>query len=258
MTIRALVVDDEPRARARLIRLLEPHADVAVIGQASTGAEAVRLVLSLRPDLVFLDVQMPELSGTDAAARLRDYLPQSVRPAVVFTTAHAEHAVKAFALESTDYLLKPIERDRLAESLRRVRQARWSTLAEPRPPAGPPQRSAPGAPDRSEGFLTGHHGRAIESVPVGALLSIQVEDGTAWAHTVDGGRTRLAGGLAEIHAGLASPPFVRVSRSAVVNAERALRLRPLGSSFEVELEGGRRVPVSRRRVKQLEAALGLD
>jgi two-component system LytT family response regulator len=248
MSIRALVVDDEPRARSRLIRLLEPHADVAVVGQAGTGEEAVRLVLSLKPDLVFLDVQMPELSGTDAAARLRDYLPQSVRPAVVFTTAHAEHAVRAFALESTDYLLKPIERDRLAEALRRVRQARWTPGA---PPAPPPQEPP------AQGFLTGHRGRAIESIPVGALLYLQVESGTAWAHTVDGARTRLAGGLTELMATLPSPPFVRVSRAAVVNTERALRLRPVGSSYEVELEGGHRVPVSRRRVKHLEGALGL-
>jgi len=255
MTIRALVVDDEPRARARLLRLLEPHADVAVIGQASTGAEAVRLVLSLRPDLVFLDVQMPELSGTDAAARLRELLPQSVRPAVVFTTAHAEHAVQAFALESTDYLLKPIERDRLAEALRRVRQARWSTAAPP-PPAVPAPPSPQGTHSVA-GFLTGHRGRAVESVPVRALLFIQVEDGTAWAHTIDGGRVRLAGGLSEIHAGLTGATFIRVSRSAVVNVERALRIRPAGSSFEVELEGGGRVAVSRRRVKQLEAAIGI-
>lgn len=249
MTIRALVVDDEPRARARLIRLLEPHADVAVVGQAAAGDEAVRLVLSLRPDLVFLDVRMPGLSGTDAAARLRDYLPQSVRPAIVFTTAYAEHAVQAFALEGTDYLLKPVERDRLAESLRRVRRARWS-------PAQPPPLTGGADPSAGE-FLTGHRGRAVESIPARSLLCVQVEDGTAWAHTVDGGRARLSGGLAELHAGLPDPPFVRVSRGAVVNAERALRLRPVGSSFEVELEGGMRVAVSRRRVKLLEAAMGL-
>ena len=249
MSIRALIVDDEPRARSRLTRLLAPHADVRVVGQAATGEEAVRMALELRPDLVFLDVQMPELTGTEAAARLRDYLPQSVRPAVVFTTAHAEHAVEAFALESTDYLLKPIERDRLAEALRRVRRARWSAAG----PAPPPALAAP--PD--EGFLTGHRGRAIESIPVRSLLCVQVEEGTAWAYTADGGRVRLTGGLTELHAGLPDPPFVRVSRAAVVNAERALRLRPVGSSFEVELEGDRRGAVSRRRVKRLEGLMGL-
>lgn len=251
MTLRALVVDDEPRARARLVRLLEPHADVVVVGQATDGEQAVRQVLTLRPDLVFLDVRMPGLSGTDALARIRDYLPATVRPAVVFTTAHAEHAVEAFALEGTDYLLKPVERDRLAESLRRVRQARWS--------AGPPVPTPPSPPPTgSEGFLTGHHGRAIESVPVNALLCVVVEDGTPRAHTVEGGRIRLRGGLSEVLAQLPAPPFIRVSRSAVVHAERVLRMHPKGSSFEAELEGGLRVPVSRRRVKALEAAIGVS
>jgi two-component system LytT family response regulator len=252
MTLRALIVDDEPRARARLVRLLEPHADIAVVGWAETGEGAVRKVLELRPDVLFLDIQMPGLKGTDALARIREYLPQSVRPAVVFTTAHAEHAVDAFALEGTDYLLKPIERDRLAESLRRVRQARWSSAAPPVP--APPSPVSP----PSDGFLTGHHGRAIESVPVGSLLCILVDDGTARAYTTEGTRVRLRGGLAELSAQLPSPPFVQVSRSAIVHAERALRIHPKGSSFEVELEDGTRVAVSRRRVKALESGMGIE
>lgn len=245
MTLRALVVDDEPRARARLRRLLAPHTDVVVVGEAQTGSEAVAKTLSLRPDIVFLDVDMPEQSGTDAASRLRDYLPQSVRPAVVFTTAHAEHAVEAFALESVDYLLKPVERDRLAEALRRVRQSHWARTG-----------AVPAAPEPSA-FLTAHHGRAIGSVAIGSLLFVQVEDGTAFAHTLNGDMSRLSGSLADIEAQLPSPPFARVSRSAIVHVERALRLWPSGSSVEVEMEGGQRVQVSRRRVKRLVALMGL-
>ena len=245
--IRVLIVDDEPLARSRLKRLLEPHADVAVVGEATNGDEALRQVLDLRPDLVFLDVRMPGALGTEVAGRLRSYLPESVRPAVVFTTAHAEHAVEAFALEGVDYLLKPVDRDRLAEALRRVRRTVWA--------GRPPPVEAPSEPPA---FLTGHHGAALESVPVGALQSIEVEDGVAWAFTVDGGRTRLSGGLAEVEARLPSPPFLRVSRSAIVRVERAVRLRPKGSSFEVELQGGARVAVSRRRVKRLEELMGID
>jgi DNA-binding LytR/AlgR family response regulator len=226
--------------------LLQPYADVVVIGEAQTGAEAVTQTLQLRPDLVFLDVNMPELSGTDAVAQLRDYLPQSVRPAVVFTTAHAEHAVQAFALEGVDYLLKPVERDRLAEALRRVRKAHWARTG-----------SAPAAVPEPTAYLTAHHGRAIESIAVGLLLYVQVDASTAFAHTIDGEKSRLSGGLAAIEAELPCPPFVRVSRSAIINVERALRLWPSGSSVEVELEGGERVQVSRRRAKHLEALMGL-
>ena len=80
MTIRALLADDEPRARARLRRLLEDHADLSIIGEAATGDEVLQLALTLRPDVIFLDVRMPGPSGTDVARRLIDYLPENVRP----------------------------------------------------------------------------------------------------------------------------------------------------------------------------------
>jgi two-component system, LytTR family, response regulator len=248
--IRALIVDDEPRARARLRRLLEVHSDVLVIGEAADGEQAVRSTLDLRPDVLFLDVRMPGPSGTDVAERLASYLPESVRPAVVFTTAHAEHAVQAFAVNGTDYLLKPIERDRLAEALRRVRRAHWD--GGPQPPA-----AAPAAQVRPA-VLEGHHGNAVTSVPVGAIRSIEVEDGVAFAYTADGVRTRLGLGLAELEASLPSPPFVRISRSAVVQVERVVRLHPRDSgTFEAEVEGGRRIPVSRRRARRLRELMGL-
>jgi two-component system LytT family response regulator len=247
--MRALIVDDEPLARARLRRLLEPHADVLVVGEAADGDAAMKQTMALKPDLIFLDVRMPGASGTEVAERLRSYLPESVRPAVVFTTAYAEHAVEAFALEGVDYLLKPVDRDRLAEALRRVRKQAWSTAPREAPTPEPAETPA---------FLTGHHGAAVESVPVGAVCSIEVEDGVAWALRVDGERTRLSGTLAEIEGRLPSPPFVRVSRSALVHVERVLRLRPKGSGFEAELQGGGRVQVSRRLVRRLEQYLGIE
>jgi two-component system LytT family response regulator len=249
--MRALIVDDEPLARSRLRRLLEPHADVQVVGEAADGDGAMRQTMALRPDLIFLDVRMPGASGTEVAQRLRSYLPESVRPAIVFTTAYAEHAVEAFALEGVDYLLKPVDRDRLAEALRRVRRQMWSASSRPAPMTPEPSPEAPA-------FLTGHHGAALESVPVGSLCSIEVEDGVAWALRVDGERTRLSGTLAEIEDRLPSPPFLRVSRSALVQVERVVLLRPKGSGFEVELQGGARVGVSRRRVRRLEQCMGLE
>lgn len=245
--IRALIVDDESPARARLRRLLEAHSDVTVVGEAADGEEGLRRTLELRPDVVFLDVRMPLAAGTDVAERLATYLPDPLRPAVVFTTAHAEHAVQAFALAGTDYLLKPIERDRLAEALRRVRRQVWSAASP----------AAPAAPARPV-VLDGHRGAAITAVPVGSIRYLDVEDGVVFAHTTDGGRTRLGDGLGEIEAELPSPPFLRVSRSAIVHVERVLALHPGPSgTFEAELEGGERVPVSRRRASRLRELLGL-
>ncbi|MBX2800389.1 MAG: response regulator transcription factor [Myxococcales bacterium] len=250
--IRALLVDDEPRARDRLRRLLTSHADVQVVGEASTGEEALEQALSLRPDVVFLDVQMCGMSGTDVAEQLVAYLPESVRPAVVFTTAFSEHAVKAFAVDSLDYLLKPIERDRLAEALRRVRRVAWAQHSTADANAVPPRPAAPAV-------LTGHHGASQQPVAVGAITAIEMDDGVAWANTVDGGRTRLGDNLAEIEASLPSPAFVRVSRSAIVHVERVERLTPSSSgTWEAVLECGRRVGVSRRRAKHLKDAMGLE
>lgn len=251
MKIRTLVVDDEPRARSRMRRLLDAHDDVVVVGEAGDGEDAVQQVLTLRPDLVFLDIRMPGVDGTTAAARLRDYLPETVRPLVVFTTAYPEHAVEAFGLESLDYLLKPVERDRLADCLRRVRRAVWAsgrsagTGPTPAPPAASPT-------------LTGHHGASIEAIAVNAILVVQVEDGLAFAYTTEGDRRRLGEGLAEIEARLPTPQFARVSRGAIVNTERVERLVPRDSgTWEAVLEGGRAVSVSRRRAKHLKELLGL-
>lgn len=249
MKIRAVIVDDEPRARSRMRRLLDPHDDVVIVGEAKNGEEAVQKVLELRPDLLFLDVQMPGMRGTDAAARLRDYLPETVRPLLVFTTAHAEHAVEAFGLESLDYLLKPVERDRLADCLRRVRRKVWASGRSPVP--------APGAPAPTPATLTAHRGASIEALAVNAILVVQVEDGIAFAYTVEGERRRLGDSLAEVESQLPAV-FARVSRGAIVNTERVDRLVPKDSgTFNAVLEDGREVSVSRRRAKRLKELMGL-
>lgn len=245
----ALIADDEPRARARLRRLLEEHADVSIIGEAATGDEAMQMTLTLRPDVVFLDVRMPGPSGTEVAHRLVDYLPEQVRPAVVFTTAHAEHAVEAFAAEGVDYLLKPIERERLAMALRRVRKISWSTPS--------PQPSLPSPAPSPPVVLEGHHGTASSPVAVGAIRCIEVEEGITFAYTDDGSRMRLATGLLELEQSL-SDQFLRVSRSAIVALDQIAAIHPQPSgTCEVELQGGRRVAVSRRRVRALRERMGL-
>jgi len=247
MNIRALVVDDEPRARARMRRLLEPHDDLVVVGEASDGDAAVQQVLALRPDVLFLDIHMPGPDGTAVAARLHDYLPEAVRPHVVFTTAHAEHAVDAFGLDALDYLLKPVERDRLADCLRRIRRAVWASGRATAPPAPLPQPT-----------LTAHRGASLSAVAIGAITTVQVEDGTAYAYTVEGERQRLGESLAELEATLPSPPFVRVSRGALVNTERVERLVPRDSgTWEAVLEDGQAVKISRRRAKGIRELLGL-
>src|SRR4029079_15417015 len=116
--IRTLVIDDEQPARERLKQLLSAHADVEVIGEAGDGVEAAERIAELSPDLVLLDIQMPGASGLDVAASLG-----KPRPAVIFCTAFDQYAVDAFELSALDYLLKPVNRARLAAALDRVRAA---------------------------------------------------------------------------------------------------------------------------------------
>jgi two-component system LytT family response regulator len=116
--IRCVIVDDEPLARRRLRRLLRDHADVEIIAECRSGREAVETIERLRADLVFLDVQMPVVSGFDVIARVG----VEKMPPVVFVTAFKEHAFRAFEVNALDYLLKPFDAERLGRSLERVRK----------------------------------------------------------------------------------------------------------------------------------------
>jgi|CZKM01.1.fsa_nt_gi two-component system LytT family response regulator len=118
MKIRALIVDDEALARGRLRKLLAEAADLEIIGESSNGPEAISFIRERRPDLAFLDVQMPEVSGFDVLRAL----PEEIWPAVVFVTAHNQHAIEAFEVHALDYLLKPFTQARLLAAVQRARQ----------------------------------------------------------------------------------------------------------------------------------------
>jgi len=240
--IRAVVVDDEALGRRRLLRLLGDHPDVEVVGEAADGAAARAQVLTLRPDLLFLDVQMPGEDGPTALRRLRETLPDDALPWVVFTTAHAEHALDAFELEALDYLLKPVERSGLARALKRVRRR----VAQPGGGVG-----APAPPQR----LLARRGTRTIPLDVDGIAAVVVEDATAWAWTPDG-RFRIDGTLQEVVARLPAG-FVQVSRAAVLRPDAVASLRPLASgTFEATLHGIEGVlHVSRRRARELKQHL---
>ncbi|HTM34825.1 MAG TPA: SpoIIE family protein phosphatase [Vicinamibacterales bacterium] len=177
MMIRALIVDDEPPARARLRQLLEAHAGVAVIGEAGDGNEALALIRERHPDVLFLDIEMPEVRGTTLAASLPE-----PRPFVVFATAYERYAVEAFACDATDYLLKPVNRSKLAATLERIRQRLTRRSDTERDVAAASALQAemwPGALPAISGFDC-----AAASVPAagvgGDLYDLFAIDGDAW------------------------------------------------------------------------------
>ncbi len=240
--IRALLVDDEPLGRARLTRLLADHPDVEIVGEAANGKTARAQVLTLRPDLVFLDVQMPTEDGPTALRLLRETVPEGAMPLVVFTTAHAEHAVDAFALEALDYLLKPVERAGLARAMKRVRK---------RVDGAPAAPAAPGPGGR----LMAHRGTRTIPLEIDTIAAVVVEDRIAWAWT-PAGRFRLGGTLREVEEQLPDD-FFQVSRAAIVRPSWITALKPLASgTFEATLrdvEG--ELHVSRRRARELKPLL---
>ncbi len=265
MGIRTLVVDDEPLARSRMSRLLADHPDVEVIGEAADGTAAVSEILRLRPDVVFLDVNMPGSTGTECLRAIHAALPEDLWPLAVFTTAYEEHAVEAFALEGTDYLLKPVERDTLARALRRVRKVLWrdsaAVAAPPTPSAQPVVPSAPEpavAEEEAAGHLAAHRAGRIVNLALEDVACVVVEDTITFAVTADG-RFRLKSTLHEAEARLPSPPFVRISRSAVVQLSWVDQIEPMPSgTFEAVLKSPveLRLAVSRRRGRRLRELLG--
>ncbi|HEX9953376.1 MAG TPA: LytTR family DNA-binding domain-containing protein [Rubricoccaceae bacterium] len=245
MKVRTLVVDDEPLARAGLRAMLTAFDWVDVVGEAADGEAAVEAIRRLQPELVFLDVQMPGLLGTDVLRRIEQ------QPFVVFTTAYSQHAVSAFELGAVDYLLKPFGPARLAAALERVRSA----IGEP---------SGVSALERLAGAMTaGPISRLFVRVG-GSLVPLLVErvswfevDGDYVTAHVEHTRHLIHLSLGRLESRLDPKRFVRVHRAHIVNLDhvRAFRSDARGN-LEAELADGTRVPVSRSRAQVLRS-LGL-
>lgn len=221
MTLSVCIVDDEPPARRALEWLVSREADLRVVGQCGDGEAAVAMIQSLRPDLVFLDVQMPGGDGFDVLSAL-DKQP----PAVVFVTAFDTYAVRAFDVRATDYLVKPFSDERFALVLSRVRDV----LTRRPPPAGP---------------LVVRDGHRTFVLPCDDIEWIEAEDYYVRIHA--GGQQPLVRRtLQSLLDSLEPLGFTRVHRSAAVNLAHVRQVRPLsGGDAEVVLASGQVVRLSR-------------
>jgi two-component system, LytTR family, response regulator AlgR len=242
--LRVLLIDDEPLARLRLGTLLRECADPAaeVVGEAGDAASALSWLDRNACDLVLLDIQMPATSGTDLAARLRQ---RPDAPAVVFVTAHAEHALQAFELDAVDYLTKPVRRDRLQAALQRVAQR----MAQRRP-AEPGDASAIVVTDRGR----------LRRVPVADVLYLKAELKYVTLRTAEHTFV-LDDALSDLEQRLGER-FVRVHRNALVarHAMRALERRvdadEGGETWAVQVApGGEWLAVSRRQLGAVRDAI---
>jgi len=245
MKVATLVVDDEPVARAGLRAMLSAFDWVSVAGEAADGATAIETINRLRPELVFLDIQMPGFLGTDVVRRVVH------QPFVIFTTAYSQHAVTAFELSAVDYLLKPFGPARLAAAMERVRAA----VGEP---------VAADVLERLSGALGGGAISRLFARVGGALVPIVVQnvsrfeaDGDYVTAHVDGSSYVLHVSLNRLEARLDPTRFIRVHRTHLVNLDHVCAFeRDVRGNLEAELNDGARIPVSRSRAQALRS-LGL-
>jgi len=252
--IRTLIVDDEPLARERVRLLLEKEPDLEIVGECGDGHEALQTIRKTSPDLVFLDIQMPELDGFGLLAQL----DPARLPAIIFVTAFDQFALRAFEVHALDYLLKPFDSERFQAAVRRARQ--WV------------QRNQGGEWDpRLSALLTDLKGAskvpdrlAVKSG--GRVLLVRIED-VDWVEAADNyvnlhvGREShlLRETMNALESRLAPERFLRISRSTIVNLDRIKELQPMfHGEYTVILHDGTRLTLSRGHREKLSLLLGKE
>jgi two-component system LytT family response regulator len=243
--IRALIVDDEAPARDKLRRWLAEESDVEIAGVSPDGLAAATAIASLAPDVVFLDIQMPGLSGLEVAAQLEP----AGAPHIVFVTAYDEHAIAAFELDAVDYLLKPYDHDRLRKTLDRLRTRLAGTE-----PAGGAVQTARAHLGSSERLLV-PQGDALQLIETASIHWLEADDNYVHVYTAQGHHLlrRTLSDLLEQLGGR----FARIHKSAAVNILEVKTLSPLfKGDHEVLLRSGKLLRLSRRFKEELFARMG--
>jgi two-component system LytT family response regulator len=238
--MRILMVDDEAPARRRARRLLADVSGVDQIFEAANGFEAIELAQARRPDLILLDVQMPELDGFAVAHAL----DASLDPSIVFVTAYDEYALRAFDVGALDYLLKPIEPDRLARAIERTRRNRAHKDAAAQAAQLPMLQAQLPARHYLERLFVQERGRTV-AVPMDGIERIEAEQNYVRLCGREGEYLHRST-VTALAAALDPKVFVRISRSAVVRVDAIRELRPCGhGDYDIELQSGAHVRWSR-------------
>jgi two-component system, LytTR family, response regulator len=243
--IRALIVDDEDLARQVVREMLVPHPEVEIAAECANGFEAVRIAAEVKPDLVFLDIQMPKLDGFEVLELIGEGV------AVVFVTAYDEHALRAFEVHAVDYLMKPFRAERFEAALDRAKQRIGGTA-----PFRPEELTAS---SRSAGTYAERvvvkDGTRVHIVPVSKLDYAEAQDDYV-ALASQGKKHLKQQTISSLEAALDPKNFVRIHRSYLVNLERVTRLEPYGKDTHVViLNDGARLPVSRSGYARLKGFL---
>ncbi len=246
MTLRVTIVDDEKPARDRLRRLLAAIADVEIVGEAGDVASAIELIDREKPDLCLLDVQIPGGDGFDVL-RVAEHMPQ-----VVFTTAFDHYAVRAFEVNSLDYLLKPVNRDRLLQAVGRAQQAKERGDAEPGTVRQLLEEIRAQRPAPTPMRIPAKRGTKILLLDPAEVVWFEAEGELVHAKTQDG-RALVERSLAELEEQLAAS-FFRIHRSYLVNLAKVGAIVPEdGGTYRAMMkdDAGTALPLSRRQAQKL-------
>lgn len=253
--LRILIADDERPAREFLKAVLRELENVEIVGEAETGADAVEMIRELRPDLALLDLQMPEVSGIDVVKQLR----RSQTPLVAFVTAYDEYAVQAFELNAVDYLLKPVDRARLNETIQRAserlertdwrdaeaeRLASAANFVESGPRAEPLER----IPVRLR--------EEILLVPIAEIASVIADGELLNINTADNRKYVINYRLKDLELRLDGRKFIRLSRSAIANVDMISAVSPMpGGTYMITLSNGQQIASSRLQSRIIRSKL---
>jgi two-component system LytT family response regulator len=236
--MRVLIADDEAPARDKLRRWLAEESECEVVAEAADGLAAATAISVHAPQVAFLDIQMPGLSGLEVAAQLES----ASAPLVVFVTAFDEHAIKAFELDAVDYLLKPYDRDRLRKTLERLRNRRAGTGPAD---AGAAVRSARSQTASSDRLLV-PRGEGLQLIDTASIQWLEADDNYVHVHTLRA-RHLIRRTLADLLLQLGEQRFVRIHKSAAVNVAEIDSFTPLfKGDHEIRLRGGAVLRLSRR------------
>lgn len=252
--IRTLIVDDEPLARERIRQLLRKEPDIEILAECADGRDAVAAIAKYKPDLVFLDVQMPELDGFGVLGQL----DRRTMPAIVFVTAYDQFALRAFEVHALDYLLKPFDSDRFKKALERARER-----IQRQPGEELSRRVSELLADLKPGSKQQNR-LAIKSG--GRVLFLKIDE-IDWVEAADNYVSLHVGNESHLHretmaaleARLPADKFMRISRSTMVNVERIKELQPMfHGEYTVILRNGARLTLSRGYREKLNQLLGRE
>lgn len=249
--LRVVIADDERPARMFLKTILQDFEDVEIVGEAENGAEAIEIIKQTKPDLALLDLQMPEATGIDVVRVLR----KTQMPLVAFVTAYDEYAIQAFEVNAVDYLLKPIEKARLRETIQRaferLEQTDFRSVEAEKIKSAAKNYEAITQPVYIDRIPVKNREEII-LVPTQEVVSIVADGELLHITNIQNKRFTINYRLKDLEARLEPNKFIRLSRGALVNLEMVLRISPMpGGTYLVKLKNGQELSSSRLQSKIL-------